>query len=92
MNEIKGLNTSTLISIQLTSSRISCPYTVKISSPLSETALNTRPRMPNGANSMTHLTASVTTSENSETTLIAAWLPVAFRAIPRMADQKRMPM
>ena len=65
---------------------------VKIERPFSATVENTSPRIPKGANWMTHFTVRVMTPEKSSTTLMVFGLATSFRAIPTMIDQKRMPI
>ena len=62
-----------------------------MSSPLSETAENTRPQMPKGARLMIHRTISVMASERFCSTVWVVGAANFFRARPTTTAQKRMP-
>ena len=63
ITQISGLATSAMTSMQPTSTRMSLPYSKKISGPLSDSVVYTRPITPNGAQAMIHRTMVVTASE-----------------------------
>ena len=92
MKDHKGLRTRVLKSIHPTSTRISFPYVEKISSPFSETAVNTRPMMPKGANWIIQRTVRATTSARSETTWRVVGEADSLSPSPMRMDQKRMPI
>ena len=88
---ISGLTTSATMSMEMTSTRTSSPYTVKISRPLVETASYTRPRIPNGAQLMIQRTTlDVPSARSSITFLVPS--PAVLRAKPNMTAQNRIPM
>ncbi len=65
---------------------------VNTSSPLSDTEVNTNPRMPKGANWITHLTVREMTSEISCMMLMVAGLAFIFNARPKTTAQNKIPM
>lgn len=78
-------------SIVHTSRATSWPYCLKIASPLVETALNTRPMIPNGAQLMTQRTTTESALARSAKKAFVPG-PAAFRASPTTTAQNRMAM
>ena len=66
------------------------PYSVKIPRPFSDTVVNTRPRIPKGAQEITALTAAVTASEKSFSAFFVVSLAF-FSARPKITAQNRIP-
>ncbi len=90
-NTSAGFVTNAMNSMQPTSTRTSCPYSVKISGPFWDTDVYTSPRMPKGARPMTQRTTVPTASAMLENTSFVVAL-AARRAMPSTTAQARMPM
>ena len=77
--------------MQPTRTASTLPYSVKISRPFSDTVVNTRPRIPKGAQEITPLTAAVTASEKSFSMDFVVSEASFFRARPKITAQNRIP-
>ena len=88
---MNGLMTSEEKSIQPTKSSSNFPYTVKISIPLSETDVNTRPKIPKGANWMIQRTTVEMASAKSATASKVVGEASCLSARPITIAQKSTP-
>ena len=85
-----GFTTNAMNSMQPTSTSRSWPYSVKISMPFVDTAVNTKPMMPKGARLMIQCTTWPMASATLwNTSFVAAF--AARSATPSMTAQARMP-
>ncbi len=78
-------------SMHETRTRISIPYSEKISMPLVDTAVYTRPMIPKGAKLMISLTMSVTSVLRSPTMSFVDAEQYALMSNPLSTAQNRMP-
>ena len=86
-----GLTISATNSMQPTRSSSRRPYSVKIVTPLVDTALYTRPMIPMGAQAMTQRTAVVRASARLPSISLVASEALR-RAMPKITAQARTPM
>ncbi len=88
---MRGLVTRAMNSMQPTSTKMMRPYSTKMSRPEVATELYTRPRMPKGAQAMTHRTTLDTASDTAVNRSLVFCLAER-RAMPSTTAQARMPM
>ena len=88
---MSGFTNSATNSMVPTSSATSWPYLAKISGPLVATAVYIRPRIPIGAQLMTHRTAVDTALDRSPIIVLVVGA-ASFSAMPNTTAQNRMPM
>ncbi len=87
-----GPNTSTMSSMVPTSSNSRLPYRVNASRPFSDTLVNTRPMMPNGARLMTQRITWETPSATLARNALELSLAMPFMARPNRHAHIRMQM
>lgn len=90
-NTIIGFETKYTKNIHPARRSIIFPYTVKISIPFDETALYTRPIIPNGANSIIKVTTFEMHWEASDSRTFVVSDATDFSAIPVIIAQKSIP-
>ena len=90
-NTTIGLMTSATTAILPTNTIINFPYPRRTPSPCWEITVKIRPMIPNGAKLMIHLTAVAVASEIFSNAVFVPSL-AAFRAIPKMIAQNKIPI